>query len=148
MSEKSNREVVERYIEAIIKQDFDALDQLRHADYLADWPQSGERIRGAANARAITDHYPGGLAGGRVEKKALHGSDDRWVTTPIGTLLRITGTGDIYTGLFTALYAGESRPWYIAAFIELRDGKVLRETAIFGAPLDAPTWRTRWVEKT
>jgi len=45
-------------------------------------------------------------------------------------------------GLFTALYVGESRPWHVAAFIVLRDGKVLRETPIFGAPLNAPTWRT------
>ncbi len=75
-------------------------------------------------------------------------SHDRWVTTPIGTPLRITGTGDVYRGPFRALYAVKSPRWHGAAFIELRDGKVLRDTAIFGAPLDAQTWRTRWVEKT
>ena len=147
MSEKSNREVVERYIRAIMERDFDAQDRLRHADYVQEFPQSGERTRGAANARAILDNYPGGLQGGRVETKALHGSEDRWVTTPVGTLLRITGTGDVYTALFTATYPGDDRVWHIAGFLELRDGKVLKETAIFGAAFDAPAWRAKWVER-
>jgi len=60
VSEKSNREIVERYIRAIIEADFDTQDRLRHADYVSEWPQSRERVRGTANARAILDHYPGG----------------------------------------------------------------------------------------
>jgi len=147
VSEKTNREVVERYIWAIMERDFDVQDQLRHAEYIQEFPQSGERTRGAANARAILDNYPGGLKAGGVEMKALHGGEDRWVTTPVGTLLRITGTGDVYTALFTATYPGDDRVWHIAGFLELRDGKVLRETAIFGAPFDAPAWRAQWVER-
>jgi ketosteroid isomerase-like protein len=148
VSEKSNREVVERYVRAYIENDLDAQDQLRHADFVQEFPQSGERIRGISNARAIPEHYPGSLEGGRIDKKALHGSEDRWVVTPVGTLLRITGSGDVYTALFTATYPGETRPWHIAAFVELRDGKILKETAIFGAAFDAPAWRAQWVERT
>jgi hypothetical protein len=147
MSEKSNREVIERYIQAIAEQDFDTQDQLRHADYVSEWPQSGERVRGPANARAITANWPGGLKGGRLDTKALHGSEDRWVATPVGTVLRITGTGDVYTGLFTATYPGDTRIWHSVVLVELRDGKVLKETAIFGAPFDAPAWRAQWVER-
>ena len=147
MSEKSNREIVERYIRAIIEADFDTQDRLRHADYVSEWPQSRERVRGTANARAILDHYPGGLKGARVDKKELHGSEDRWVMTPVGTLLRLTGTGDVFTGLFTGTYPGESRPWHVAVFAEVRDGKILKETTIFGAPFDAPQWRAEWVER-
>jgi len=51
MSEKSNREVIERYIQAIAEQDFDTQDQLRHTDYVSEWPQSGERVRGARGDR-------------------------------------------------------------------------------------------------
>ena len=34
---------------------------LRDPDWILDYPQSGERIRGHANERAIADNYPGGL---------------------------------------------------------------------------------------
>ena len=147
MSEMSNREVVERYLRAMIERDFETEAQLRHADFVTEYPQSRERIRGAANARAITEHYPGGLEAGRIDTKALHGSEDRWVTTPVGTLLRIEGTGNVYTALFTALYPGDERVWHIAGFIELKDGKVFKQTAVFGAPFDAPAWRAQWVER-
>jgi hypothetical protein len=145
MSEKSNREVVERYGRALIDRDWDALDQLRHQNYVSEWPQSGERIRGKANARAIDEHYP--TERGPLEKKSIHGAEDRWVTTPVGTLLRIMGSGDMYSAHFTAAYPSDPRPWHIAAFVELSDGKVVKETIIFGAPFDPPVWRTQWVER-
>ncbi len=145
MSEKSNREIMERYIRAVIEQDLAMQDKLRHADYVAEWPQSGERVRGAANAREIADHWPGGLA--QPGTWRAHGSEDRWVTTPVGTLLRIRGTGDLYTSLFTAVYPGDSRTWHLMAITELRDGKVLKDTVVFGAPLESPAWRAQWVER-
>ncbi len=145
MSEPSNRDVIERYARAITERDSETMARLRHPDYVAEWPQSGERVRGSANARAIDEHYPGGL--GVAERKAIHGSEDRWVVTPVGTLLRVTGTGDSYSAHFTAIYPGADRAWHIAAFVELRDGKVLKETVIFGAPFEAPTWRAQWVER-
>jgi hypothetical protein len=145
MSDLSNRDVVERYGRALIDRDWDTLDQLRHSLYVSEWPQSGERILGKANARAIDERYP--TARGPLEKKGIHGGDDRWVVTPVGTLLRITGSGDMYSAHFTAAYGDDPRPWHIAAFVELRDGKVVKETIIFGAPLDAPAWRAQWVER-
>ena len=145
MSEKSTREIMDRYTRAVIEQDLDTQDKLRHPDYVAEWPQSGERVRGPANARAIADHWPGGLAQTGTGK--VHGSEDRWVTTPVGTLLRITGTGDVYTSLFTAVYPGDLRTWHLMAITEFRDGKVLKDTLVFGAPFEAPAWRAQWVER-
>jgi ketosteroid isomerase-like protein len=145
VSEKSNREVVERYVQAMLERDLDGMDQLRHPDYVSEYPQSGERIRGPKNARAILEHYPGGLP--PAANPVLRGGEDRWVTTPVGTLLRVTGTGDQYFGLFTVVYPGDPRPWNCATDIELRDGKVLKETIVFGAPFDAPAWRANWVER-
>ncbi len=147
MSEKSNREVVERYVQAIIDQDLEAQDRLRHPDFVAEWPQSRERVRGRANLRAIVEHYPGGLQAGQVDVKAIHGSEDRWIATPVGTIVRITGSGDVYTGLYTAVYPGDSRVWHCVAIAELRDGKIIKETGIFGVEFDAPAWRTEWVER-
>jgi hypothetical protein len=145
VSEKSNREVVERCIRAVVERDLDMLDQLRHPDYVEEYPQSGERIRGIKNARAILETYPGGLP--PAEKVVVKGGEDQWVTTPIGTLLRITGTGDVYTALFTAVYPGDPRPWHVMGILELRDGKVAKATLVFGAPFEAPAWRAQWVER-
>lgn len=145
MSETSNREVVERYMQAIVERDLDVQDRLRQADYVADYPQSGERVRGAKNARAILENYPGGLP--PAKKVVVKGSEDQWVTTPVGTLLRVIGTGDVYTTLFTAVYPGDPRPWQCMGILELRDSKVAKETIVFGAPFDAPAWRAQWVER-
>src|SRR5438477_12000761 len=46
VSDKSNREVVERYIRATMEQDFETEAQLRDPDFVMEFPQSGERIRG------------------------------------------------------------------------------------------------------
>ena len=145
MSETSNRQVIDRYVRASVERDLDAQDQLRHADYVSEYPQSGERIRGPRNARAILDNYPGGVP--PAETVVVKGSEDQWVVTPVGTVLRVVGTGDVYTALFTVAYPGDSRPWHMMGIFELRDGKVAKETIVFGAPFDAPAWRAQWVER-
>jgi ketosteroid isomerase-like protein len=144
VTEKSNREVVERYAKALVDHDYDAMDQLRHADYVCEYPQSGERIRGTAHVRAIMENYP---SRPDITTGAVIGSEDVWVPTPVGTLLKIMGTGDVYTTLARFMYPGDSRPWHLATVIELRDGKVVKETTIFGAAFDPPEWRARWVER-
>jgi hypothetical protein len=51
-----NRSVVERY-DAALPADLDTLTSLQHPDFVEDWPQSGERIRGSDNSgrfRSIT----------------------------------------------------------------------------------------------
>jgi hypothetical protein len=42
---------VRRYWQAHAAHGFDTLGELRHPDWTAEWPQSGERIHGDANAR-------------------------------------------------------------------------------------------------
>jgi hypothetical protein len=135
--------MVERYAKALVDHDYDAMDQLRHADYVCEYPQSGERIRGTANLRAIMENYP---SKPEVTTQAVIGSEDIWIPTPVGTLLKIMGTGDVYTTLSKFTYPGDSRPWHLATVLELRDGKVIKETTVFGAAFDAPEWRARWVE--
>jgi hypothetical protein len=33
------------------------------------------------------------------------------------------------------------------AIIELRDGKIFRETCYYAEPFEAPEWRAQWVEQ-
>jgi hypothetical protein len=61
-------------------------------------------------------------------------------------LLRIVGTGDVYTVIGQANYPDGSI-WHGAALVELRDGAVSTVTWVWGANFDAPEWRAKWVER-
>lgn len=61
MSEQENRNTLERYFRAFGRHDLDTIDALLHDDYVEEYPQSGERIRGKQNARTVAENYPGGL---------------------------------------------------------------------------------------
>ena len=37
--------------------------------------------------------------------------------------------------------------WFLSALVQLRGGKVYRETWYFAPPFDAPAWRAEWVER-
>ncbi len=94
MPELSNRVTVERYI-AAWPDDFDALGKLRDPEYVEDWPQSGERIRGHAGYVRVHEAYPGGLPEAKTVR--VIGTADRWVASPSFTLVRIQGEGDAFT---------------------------------------------------
>jgi hypothetical protein len=86
---EDNRSVVERYV-AALPADLDTLTSLQHPDFVEDWPQSGERIRGSDNFREIQEHYPDTTS----ETRRLVGTEDRWTLAPTFTPLRIVGAGD------------------------------------------------------
>jgi hypothetical protein len=142
MAPPSNRDIVERYL-AAFSDDQETLRALRHEEFVEDWPQTGERIRGAAAMAEIDANYPGGLPTGGVER--IVGSEDHWVLTPSYTVLKVEGSGDIYTALMRATYPDRSE-WWVTTFIELEDGKVRHATTLFAPRLDAPEWRGEWVE--
>ena len=139
----TNRDIVERYAKAITTS-LDEVDRLRHPEYVEEWPQSSERVRGPANMRAIDEHYPGRPTKGGVLR--VVGGEDRWVVTPSYTTLRIEGTGDVYTVVSRAIYPPDS-VWYVTSIIELRDQLIWRATTFFAEPFEAPAWRAQWVEQ-
>ena len=57
---KDNRATVEQFIQAMMTNDVEAQDRLLSDDFVEEYPQSGERIRGKDNRRAIIENYPGG----------------------------------------------------------------------------------------
>ena len=144
MTELAGRAVVERMARAIEAKDFEAQAALLTDDYVDEMPQSGERIRGRANALAIARNYPGGV--GTVESDRLVGAEDKWLLTPSFNVLRIEGSGDVYTYVGTVRYSnGET--WQLLVIVELRDGKIARTTTWYAAPFDAPEWRAPFVER-
>jgi hypothetical protein len=42
---------------------------------------------------------------------------------------------------------GSGQVFTIVAIIELRDGKIWRDTRYYGGPFEGPEWRAQWVER-
>lgn len=144
MPKSSNREIVERYLGAL-PMDFETLEALRDPEYVEVWPQSHERIRGHASYRKIHEQYPGGEPG--LAAHRITGSEDKWVVAPTYTPIRISGSGDLYTLEARASYPDGTTSHFVS-IVELRNGKVFRQTTYFANPFDAPAWRADWVELT
>lgn len=144
MAGSTAEDIVRRYAEAVVQGDLDTLDALRHRDWTCDWPQSGEHIPGAAAWRAIYEHYPGGSP--RTEVARLIGPEDRWVVTPSNTVVRVAGCGDFWWSEWTVTYP-DGRDYLAVALLALRDGLVHREIVYWSEPFEAPSWRSRWVER-
>jgi hypothetical protein len=140
----TNRQVVERYVKALTDRDLDLQGEVCAPDLVMEWPQSGERIRGWANVRAVHENYPGGLPKD-LDSKVI-GSEDRWVVGPSFNVLRIEGSGDVYTLIGSARYP-DGQTWQVVSVVELRSGKIAKTMDVYGAPFDPPAWRSQWVER-
>jgi hypothetical protein len=137
---------VASYLRALHEQDFEAIASLQHPDFVEDYPQSGERIRGRRNWRSIIEHYPGGLQGEPdVSEDRVIGGEDRWILGPTFTMVRLSGEGDMHTAILKLRYPDKSE-WYMVALMEIRDGMIHRATTFFAPTLDAPDWRAQWIE--
>lgn len=139
----TNEETVRAYAKASAESDLATLQRLRHPDWTADWPQTGERVRGNEAFKAIVEQYPGGRPKERVAR--IVGSNDRWVATPSNTVVRLVGDGQAWWGEWMATYP-DGTEWYCIGLLELRDGLVYRETVYWAPPLEAPGWRAGLVE--
>jgi hypothetical protein len=106
--------------------DWDAAGGHMHDDFVQEWPQSGERIVGRDNALAINRNFPGGL--------------------PTMRFRSIRASGNLATLELELTYADGSR-YLGVSLLEVRDGKVARETDYFAQPFQAPQWRAQWVER-
>jgi len=144
MPRMSNEELVRAYARAHETHDDAILAASRAPDWTAEIPQSGERIRGHDNDRAIANSWPKGRPSATITR--VVGTEDRWVTTPGWTLQRVAGAGDTWWLEADATYPDGST-WSVVILIELRDGKVFRERWHFGQPFEAPAWRAPYVER-
>lgn len=142
---QSNEEVVRAYALAAAQNDLPTMAKLRHPDWTAEWPQSGERVRGSERFESIVENYPGGTP--RTTVSGIVGSDDRWTVSPSNTVIRVNGDGDRWWAEWLMTYP-DGITYNCIDLIELRDGRVLREWVYWATPFDAPAWRARWVEPT
>jgi hypothetical protein len=98
---------------------------LRHDDYVMEMPQSGERIRGRDNMRAMQEAYP---------------------NPPEATLRRLVGSGEVWVMEATSIYGGDD-VYLVTDIFEFRDGKIAKETRYYSQPFEAPAWRAEWTER-
>ena len=120
-----NRELLERLwtAEGQLALSAEAEHELRTEDYVLEMPQSGERIVSRDKMREMQREYP---------------------NPPSIQVLRITGSGDHFVLLGRSDYGGDI--YHVANVIEFRDGRIARETRIYGAPFERPEWRAKYAE--
>ena len=91
-------------------------------DAVLEFPQSGERFEGVENFREWRSQYPADTS---FEFRQIRGRNDLWV---VELLVRYDG-GDPHLGINV---------------LELRDGRIARETIYVTEGFDAPEWRAEW----
>jgi len=139
----TNEEIVQSYARAAAELDLETMTRLRHPDWMVMWPQSGERVMSSESFAEIIKNYPGGAA--KTEVARIVGGEDRWIVTASNTVVRVAGTGDAWWGEWRITYP-DGQVYDCVDLIELREGKVWRETVYWAPPFDAPDWRRPFVE--
>ncbi|MBA2534526.1 MAG: nuclear transport factor 2 family protein [Rubrobacter sp.] len=100
--------------------------EVRHQDFVMEIPQSGERVRGRERMR---------------EFQAAFGQ-----SAPAMRLRRLLVSGGLWVAEVVSDY-GDGRVFHYVSMVELRDGKMWRDTRYYAEPFEAPEWRTQWVER-
>ena len=143
----SHEEFNARIAKAMNERNYDDYEALLTDDYVGEYPQSGEVIRGPRNARAIIEQYPGSLPKDTLDMKSarIAATDARWLRTPTFTVVRAEGTGNLGVSAMKTRYPDGSA-WWVINFYELRDGRLARSTTFFAPTFDAPDWRKPFVQ--
>ena len=121
-----SKQIVEGFWAAMQTNNFKAAAGYLHEDYLLEWPQSGERIRGRANFIAVNEHYP------------AHG---RWrfhIHTILAEGDRVVSDVQVSDDQINAR---------VITFSTVKDGKIRHQTEFWPDPFEPAAWRTQWVEK-
>jgi ketosteroid isomerase-like protein len=124
VSEQQNRDALERFLQLFERGDLDAATDLLHDDYVEEYPQSGERIRGKQNWLSIVKTYP---------------------SLPKMIDYTIEVSGELRVVEATLEYDGNRV--YVCEIFEVQDGTLKRARVYFGEPFEAPEWRAQWVER-
>ena len=124
MEDREIRAALDLHWAASDANDFELEHQIYTEDAVLEYPQSGERIRGRRNIQASRFAQP---------------NQKRF------TVRRVLGAGELWITEFVLAYDGQ--PSYAVSIMEMKDGKVSRETQYFGDPFEPGPSRARWVER-
>jgi ketosteroid isomerase-like protein len=124
MTTEAIRNLAERLATTQRSGDVDAYIALLSPEYVVEFPQSRERIRGPANVRRMIGEHP---------------QAPRFDGTP-----RVTLLGDRWASIETHASYGDE-PWWVVSVVELGDRQALRERAYYAPRLAPADWRHAWV---
>jgi hypothetical protein len=99
--------------------------ELQHEDFVMEMPQSGERIRGRENMREFQGAYP---------------------VPPAMRLRRVLVREGLWVAEVVSDYYG-GQVFHYVSVVELKDGKIWRDTRYYAEPFEAPGWRAHLVER-
>ena len=145
MADSDNREVVDRFVEALGSGDADAYESALDDDAEIVYPQSGERFRGRRNLRALLDEFISHDGGFRPTLERVVGDDSAWMVSPAYTLVRVEGSGEQFTATGRVRYPDGSE-WHLVQLIKVRGGRISQVTSYFAEPFEAPAWRAPYRE--
>lgn len=141
------KDLVLRMYEMINTRQFDRFDEIVAEDFVAEWPQSKERVVGRSNFLAILRSYPGeGPRLSTTEIEFTEGDEGTYLLTPLFTAVKAEGSGDTATSTMCTTYPDGS-DWYVITIAKAHNGKLVHNTAYFAPVYDAPEWRAQWVER-
>jgi ketosteroid isomerase-like protein len=123
---EENKQIVERFWATMQTNDFNAVGELLHDDYVLQWPQSGERLRGRANFIAVNENYP------------AHGRWEFTIHRILAEGVEVVSDVDVTDGVIMGR---------AITFSTIRDGKILHQTEFWPDPFEPAEWRAQWVEK-
>jgi ketosteroid isomerase-like protein len=123
-STEQHRQVIERFLAALERGDVAGAAELADPDIAMEWPQSGERFRGRANALAAMN--------ATEVKPELAGEPS------------MIGSGDVWVIRMPVRYGSEL--FQYAGIFELRGGLICRTTEFFAAPFPANPARAPYAE--
>lgn len=118
-------EIVRGFWSALEAGDTERAASFLHDGFAEEWPQSGERIRGPDNWLGMATTHP---------------------TFPSIVHVRTVGASEVWATHARYDY-GDGTPWQVIAIQEVRDGKIVRITEVFGTPFEAAEWRADLVER-
>ena len=124
MGDREIRAALDVHWAASDTSDFEVEHQIYRDDAVLEYPQSGERIRGRRHIQASRTAQP--------NKKHF-------------AVRRIVGSGDLWITEFVLTYDGQ--PSYTVSIMEMKEGKVARETQYFGDAFEPGPSRAEWVER-
>jgi hypothetical protein len=137
VNEAEHRALWARFGEILNTQDFDRLDEVYMADVMAEFPQSGERFRGADSLKGQFANYPG--AGLDSEMTDVIGGTT-YALTPMYTVVAVEGSGDRGTATFRTRYPDGSY-WWVVNIYDVEAGRLKRVRTFFAPEFEPPDWR-------
>lgn len=144
-----HRALMERLVSGLNRREFSIFEQVCTEDYVEDYPQSGETIRGTANARAVREAYPSGVdlsvdMNGTMRNQPAEGIK---VVAPTFAIVRVEGGGSNGTTSIRTRYPDGSL-WWVVILYQLRGERICRATVFFAPEFPAPEWRGPYVERS